>query len=350
VQDLATPTTSSPPGRRLGISLPRQPLARHLLCAVVAGALLFLLSDNVSQFTDFQLSRIGYYAIALAGLTVLTGLNGQLSLGHGALIAVGGYTTALLMKDTTFPVLVDMVVAIAATALAGAVIGVAAARLRGPYLAGATLALAVALPNLATKYSSVFGGDQGLTINPLTPPASLGANFTPFRWMAWLSILAALITLVLLANLVSSRFGREWKAVRDDEIAARLAGIHVARTQIAAFVVSAACAGLAGFFFALTVQLVSPTEFTLLLSLTLLTGIVVGGLGSLVGAVWGAILIVYLGQWTTDLAKDVHLSGTIGSNLSLAVYGVVLIVAMLVFPRGIQGGIQRLLTFLRRRL
>jgi branched-chain amino acid transport system permease protein len=330
------------------LRLPRQTLVRHLLVAVVAGVLAFWLTDNVSAFTDLQLSTVGAYTMALAGLTVLTGHNGQLSLGHGAFIAIGAYTTALILEHTSLPIIVVILAAGGVTAVAGAIVGVAAARLRGPYLAGATLALAVALPSVATKYASVFGGEQGITVNPLTPPASLGLSFPPERWVAWLSLLAALIVLVLLANLLRSRVGRAFRAVRDDEIAASLAGVHVARTQVLAFVVSAGCAGLAGAFFAFNVQLVAPAGFTLVLSISLLTGIVVGGLGSLVGAVWGAFVLVYLSREATDLAPHLHISATAGANVALLAYGVILIVVMLVFPEGIQGGLRRLWRFVTR--
>ncbi|HEX6475767.1 MAG TPA: branched-chain amino acid ABC transporter permease [Acidimicrobiales bacterium] len=324
------------------VRLPRQTLLRHLLLAAVVGVLVFWLSDNVGSFTDLQLSNIAAYTIALAGLCVLTGHNGQLSLGHGAFIAIGAYTTALILEHTSLPIIVVLFAAIGVSAVAGAILGVAAARLRGPYLAGATLALAVALPSVAIKWSSIFGGEQGITVNPLAPPPSLGLSFPPERWVAWLALLTALIVLVLLANLLRSRVGRSFRAVRDDEIAASLAGVHVARTQVLAFVVSAACAGLAGAFFAFNVQLVAPAGFPLSLSIALVTGIVVGGINSLVGAVWGGILLVYLNQEATDLAKHFHISAATGANWALLAYGVLLIAVMLVFPDGIQGGIRRL--------
>jgi branched-chain amino acid transport system permease protein len=324
------------------LRLPRQTLLRHLIIAAVVGVLAFWLSDNVGAFTDLQLSNVAAYTIALAGLTVLTGHNGQLSLGHGAFIAIGAYSTGLILEHTSLPIIVVLLAATGVTAVAGAIVGIAAARLRGPYLAGATLALAVALPSVAIKWSSIFGGEQGITVNPLTPPSSLGLSFPPERWVAWLALLTALIVLVLLANLLRSRVGRSFRAVRDDEIAASLAGVHVARTQVLAFVVSAACAGLAGAFFAFNVQLVAPAGFPLALSIALVTGIVVGGIGSLVGAVWGGVLVVYLNQEATDLAKHFHISATAGANGALLAYGVLLIVVMLVFPDGIQGGVRRL--------
>jgi hypothetical protein len=149
-----------------------------------------------------------------------------------------------------------------AGAVAGGIVGVAAARLRGPYLAGATLMLAVALPSLADKYSGLLGGDQGLSFN-ITTPAFLGAAFPPTRWLAWIACIGALVTLILLANLGRSRIGRSWRALRDNEVAASLAGLNVARMQILAFVVSSACAGLGGALLAAVSAIVSPGAFTL---------------------------------------------------------------------------------------
>ena len=146
----------------------------------------------------------------------------------------------------------------------------------------------------------------------------------------------------VLYNLTHSAVGRSWRAVRDDEIAASLAGLRVGRRQTLAFVVSAACAGLGGGLLAAVLQLTSPGAFPLQLSLTLLAGVVIGGLGSLVGAVWGAALLVFLPNWTTDLANSFSLSSNVSHNLPIAIYGVVLIAAMLLWPSGIQGGLRAL--------
>jgi branched-chain amino acid transport system permease protein len=226
-------------------------------------------------------------------------------------------------------------------AAGGAVVGLAAARLHGPYLAGATLMLAVALPSLANQFPGVFGGDQGLSVNVFAP-AALGANFPQTRWLAWVCALAALVTLVILANLSRSRVGRNWRAVRDNPVAAALAGLNVARLRVLAFIVSAACAGLAGAMLAVTTSLVSPGSFTLSLSIALLAGAVLGGLGTLTGALWGALVIVLVPTYVTDVATSHGLSGGVAANIPIAAYGLVLIVVMLIFPQGIQGGLRRL--------
>src|SRR5450631_294201 len=323
--------------------LPRSTVLRHALFFLPLAVVLLAVTYLLDAFTNYNIAGIAIFAIAAAGLTVLTGINGQLSLGHGALMAVGAYTTSLLLKvQPQFPFPLTLLAAIVSTGLAGGIIGVAAARLRGPYLAGATLALAVGLPQLAIHFGGVLGGNQGLNVAPPTAPAALGGNFPEEQWLAWIAIVAAMITLFLLANLVRGATGRTLRAVHDNETAARLAGIDVARVQVLAFVISAACAGLAGSLFAYWVGITAPSGFGLQLSLQLLSAIVIGGLGSLTGAVWGAIILVYLPVLTGGLASNLNLASDITNNLPLAVYGAVLVVAMLVFPRGIQGTVASL--------
>jgi branched-chain amino acid transport system permease protein len=342
---------SRPPRLTPALRLPRQTLSRHLFLALVFGLLLYLLSIAVDPFNDLRLASAAYYFAALAGLTVLTGLNGQISLGHGALMAVGAYATALLLSRAGWALLPTMVAATAITAVVGSAVGAAASRLRGPYLAGATLALAVGLPGLADRYPQALGGENGVDVAPPTPPQSLGATFPLERWEAWIACTAALVVFVVLANLMRSRVGRSFRAVRDDEVAAQLAGVNVARIQVLAFVVSAACAGLAGSSLVVVTQIAAPGAFELELSLALLTGVVLGGLGSLAGAVWGAIALVLLPQWSNDVANAFSLSNDVQANLPLALYGLVLIGVIVAAPQGIQGtlrGIARLLPRRRR--
>jgi branched-chain amino acid transport system permease protein len=316
-------------------------LLRHLAAALIAGVVLWVASVQISAFRDFQMAEIAVYVVAIAGLSVLIGLSGQISLGNGAFMAVGAYATALLIMHLNWPLWAVFPASAGIAAVAGAVVGLAAARLHGPYLAGATLMLAVALPSLATRFAGVFGGDQGLGVN-ITAPAALGATFPLTRYQAWVCSLAALITLVILANLTRSRVGRNWRAIRDDPVAAALAGMNVAALRVLAFIVSAACAGLAGAMLAVTTSLVSPGSFTLSLSIALLAGAVLGGLGSLAGALWGGLVVVLVPTYVTDVATSHGLSGGIAANIPIAAYGVVLIVVMLLFPEGIQGGVRRL--------
>jgi branched-chain amino acid transport system permease protein len=323
----------------------RPTLVRHGLLGLLLGlAAAFALwgIDSFRPFMVYELSSVTYFAIAAAGLTVLTGLNGQLSLGHGALMGIGAYTTAVLLKGHTDldPGLV-MVAATLVTAVASVVIGAAAARLRGPYLAGATLALAVGLPGVAVRFSNIFGGDAGTNVPALAPPDTL-SSITPEVWLAWIGLIPAVITFVLLANLVRTRYGRDFRAIREDEVASALYGIRVARTQVLAFVLSGACAGLAGSLLAYTSNLAAPGSFPLTLSLLLLAAIVIGGLGTLPGAIWGALVIVFVPDWIGSLNDAARLPTAVRDQLPLALFGAVFVVAMLAFPHGIQGGLVRL--------
>ncbi|WP_438870801.1 branched-chain amino acid ABC transporter permease [Paractinoplanes ovalisporus] len=280
-------------------------------------------------FRTYQLATVGAYLCVTAGLTVLTGLNGQLSLGHGALMATGAYTLALWQNKFNL-LLPGILVAIVVTTAVGAVIGLAAARLRGPYLAGLTLAVAVVVPSITSTFDETFNSDQGLSVILNPPPDSM----TVEQWQAWVCWGGALLTVLALALLTRGRFGRDMRAVRDDETAARLAGVSVARTQVLAFVVSAACAGLAGALFAVIAQSVSPGAFPLTLSLFLLMAIVIGGLGRLSGALIGAVLLVALPAVAHEIGEAAG-SQRLEGNLALTFFGVVLVVVMLAAPGGL---------------
>jgi branched-chain amino acid transport system permease protein len=312
---------------------------RRVWGLTLAGAVLIVaLTYVLPPFRNYQLATVGAYFCVTAGLTILTGLNGQLSLGHGALMATGAYTFALV-QNRYGTMILSVVAAIVLTTVAGAVVGLAAARLRGPYLAGLTLAVAVVVPSITSTFDKTFNSDQGLSVALDPPPLVLGATFPYERWQAWIAWSGALLTLPLLANLTRGRFGRNLRAVRDDEAAARLAGINVAGTQVMAFVVSAACAGLGGALFAVLAQSVSPGAFPLSLSLFLVMAIVIGGLGRLGGALWGAVLLVALPWLAHSVTDRIDVTPAVAQrlegNLPLAVFGVVLIVVMLAAPGGI---------------
>lgn len=322
-------------------------LVRHLAIAVLAAIVLGVASVLMGDYRDYELAQIAAFVAAVGGLTVLIGLSGQISIGNGAFMAVGGYVAALLFLHLQWPLVLILVVATAAAAMAGAIFGVAAARLRGPYLAGATLMLAVALPALSTQFQSVLGGDQGLGFF-VSVPGFLGVNFSLSRWQAWFNSAVALLVLVLLANLTRSRVGRNWRALRDDEIAASLAGLNVARLQIRAFIVSAACAGAGGVLLAVVIGTVSTSLFALGLSIQLLTAAVLGGLGSLAGAIWGSVLLVIVPTFLMNFATSHGMTQQTSSSVPILAYGVVLILVMIVFPSGIQGALVRFFNLRRR--
>ncbi|MGY1684799.1 branched-chain amino acid ABC transporter permease [Geodermatophilus sp. SYSU D00804] len=329
--------------------LPRNTLLRHLVVLVIGAVLAVLLLESTDLGFNAQIGYVAFYAIAAGGLTVLTGLNGQISLGHGALMAVGGYTTALLLDaEEPLPLAVVFLIAVALTSIVGAIVGVAAARLHGPYLAGATLALAVGLPGLALYFSDTLGGEQGLTVSTPDRPdwfvetirTLSGNSASGVKWIAYIAVACLLLTYFLLANLMRSRVGRTWRAVRDQEVAAELAGINLGAWRVTAFVVSAAAAGLAGAVLALVVRLTAPTAFTIVLSLSLLTAIVIGGLGSLFGALIGSALLVFLPRYLRDLGESFDMDAAQAAEISYVVYGVILVLVMLFAPAGLVGSVR----------
>jgi len=323
--------------------LNRSTLGRHLAVAVAGAVILYLISVGLDAYRDYLMAEVAATVVAVAGLTVLIGLSGQISIGNGAFMAIGGYTGALLFSHLHWPLALIIIAAALVAAAVGAIFGVAAARLHGPYLAGATLMFAVALPFLANTFANQLGGDQGLGFF-VTTPAFLGVNFSLQRWQAWVNCAAGLIAFILLANLIRSKVGRSWRAIRDDEIAAALAGLNIARLKILAFVVSAAAAGLGGVLLAIFNGTVSPSLFTLNLSIQLLTAAVLGGLGTLAGSIWGGALLVIVPIYLEDVAVGHGFaSQSTSAAIPILAYGVVLIIVMLAFPRGIQGGLNRLI-------
>ncbi|MGW2543320.1 branched-chain amino acid ABC transporter permease [Kitasatospora sp. NPDC001574] len=319
-------------------------VVRHSLAAIAGLALVLVVSANLSSYRNFQLAQLAYLVCATAGLTVLAGLSGQISVGQGAFMAIGAYTTALLVEHLRWGLAAVLLSSAVAAAAVGLVIGLAAARLRGIYLATLTLALAVGLPALVNVrgLNGFLQGENGLSVNTTPPPAALGADFPTARWQAWVAVLCAVITLWFLANLGRSRYGRSMRAVRDNESAAALSGIHVARVRLLAFVVAAASGGLGGGLLAWVTSLAAPGAFRLDLSFGLLAAAILGGLGSLAGAVWGALLLVVVSEWSSGLASSGQMSNNVADNLPGAIYGVVVILVMMTFPGGVQQGIRKL--------
>jgi branched-chain amino acid transport system permease protein len=215
------------------------------------------------------------------------------------------------------------------------------------------LALGVALPSITSQYASIFKGDQGVAITIDGPPSSFGYNFSFERWQAWYSLFAAIIVLFFLANLHRSAVGRHLRAVRDNEIAAQLSGLPAGRLRVLAFAVSSAAAGLGGGVFVVGLQTASPGSFGLTLSLTALTAVVIGGLGSLTGAVIGAALLVVFDDVIPGFVDRLHLSAAsaqkLHDNLPPAVYGALLIGVMMLLPGGIVGLLRAVVVRIQRR-
>ncbi|OZF54645.1 branched-chain amino acid ABC transporter permease [Rhodococcus sp. 14-2470-1b] len=323
------------------------PVRRHFLCAVLGLVVVVLALESLSTFRQSQLTSVAYLAIAAGGLTVLTGLSGQLSLGHGAFMAVGAYTAALMLRaqDSGWSVPLVLLAATVVTGIVGVVVGVAAARLHGPYLAGATLALAVAVPGLALYFKDYLGGEQGLVVPAPKVPGPIddvmyfitGNELGGTKFVAYVSWILLVVVFFLLANVSASRIGRRWRAVRDDEVAAELAGINLGRARILAFVVSSACAGAAGAVLAMSARIAAPSGFTLTLSLTLLSAVVIGGLGTLSGALIGAALLTYIPPVVTNLGLDAGLSSLQSAELAPLVTGIFTVLVILFAPLGLTG-------------
>jgi len=312
-----------------------------LLLAVllaVAGALPFL----VSNYRTFQLTLVLVYAIALLGLNILTGYSGQISLGHGAFYALGAYSAAILMDKAGLPYWATVPAAGAVCLAAGFLFGLPALRLEGLYLALATFALGVSMPQLL-KYHHLerwTGGVQGIVIPKPEAPAVftlLGLPLNPDRWLYFFTLAVALVMFVLAWNLLRGRVGRALVAIRDQHVAAEAMGVHGALYKSAAFGVSAMYTGIAGALGAIAVQYVAPDSFNIFLSIVFLVGIVVGGLASISGAVYGAFFI----QFVPNIADD------ISKAAPWAIFGIIMIGFVYLMPTGVAGAVRRLTT--RRR-
>jgi len=309
------------------------------LLLLAACALPFFLSN----YSTFQLTMVLVYAIALLGLNILTGYNGQISLGHGAFYAIGAYATAVLMDKFGWPYWATLPVAAAVCLLAGFLFGLPALRLEGPYLALATFALAIALPQIL-KYKHLeewTGGVQGIVImKPDSPIATLfGQKMNSDRWLYFVTLAVTVLMFVIGWNLLRGRIGRALVAIRDQPVAAASMGIDNAMYKSLAFGVSAMFTGVAGALGAIAVAFVAPDSFTVFLSLSLMVGMVIGGLASIWGAFFGALVV----QFVPNVAD--HISKAAPG----AIYGAMLILFMYVMPTGIVGAIRLAWGKLRRR-
>ena len=316
----------------------------------------------ISDFKARDYAYVGIYLIALLGLNVLTGYTGQISLGHGAFMAIGGYTTAILMvgneqfggpiaggmKDIwTLPI------AGLVAGLFGLAFGVPALRLSGLYLALATFAIAVAMPSTLRRFDEFTGGSTGIQLGS-TPELTgstanvdiLGRSLTPNDWMYYLCWTIALVLFGVAWLIVRGRTGRAFRAVRDSETAAVSSGVSLAHYKTLAFGISAAYAGVAGGLLALASAFVNPDVFPIALSIFLLVGVVVGGLGGLSGLVFGAIFIAFLPLWAQgqdlgSLLPDRIVEETQKPGGPAIVYGIVLILVMFFLPNGVGGLFRR---------
>ena len=434
-------------------------LVSHALFVIIIWLFVMRINDSVDPLANYYIALVAMYATAMFGMVILVGLSGQVSLGNGALMAVGGYVFAVTSLNwQTVPFLGlpwnglwSMGFAAVGGIVVGLVVGGIAARLRGPYLAGLTLGLAVGVPAIANRFPELLGGESGLMItvpypdggyapveeaafadssveavaaeSATTAAPSAAASVSPDdmltmdnfptadvapsaaasvspddmitmdnfpttdvsaepsidpsvvdpgaidpsatdlsgagdllasafiieRWQAGLAITVACIAAFIALNLVRGRQGRVWRAVRDDSVAAAVAGISPAKAKVSAFAVSSLFAALAGAVFAQILSYVGPGAFGLGLSLSLLVGVVLGGRSSLLGAIIGGILLVWLPEFVLSLAERGGWEDQITNNAPNLIYGLLVVLVVLAAPGGIVGSVQQVVAKLTRR-
>ncbi len=317
------------------------PIIIALAVAVFALAFPFF----ASGYHLYQGAQVLILAVVLLGLNLLTGFNGQISLGHGAFFAIGGYGTAILITKFGLPYWAAIPLASVVCFVAGFLFGFPALRFGGLYLALATFALAVAAPQMLIYkgFDAYTGGAMGLTLTK--PHAPFGLPFSVDQWLYLFCLVCAGALYWAASNLVRGRVGRALIAIRDQPIAAETMGVDAPLFKTACFGVSALYAGVAGGLSAIVVGFVSPESFGLPLSLAFLVGLVVGGLGSLGGMLFGALFI----EFVPNIADQLTVSfGESAKALPGAVYGVLLILAMAVMPQGVAGAAKAAASAARR--
>ncbi|MCO6416494.1 branched-chain amino acid ABC transporter permease [Siccirubricoccus sp. KC 17139] len=292
----------------------------------------------LESFHLFQLTMAVIMALAVLGLNIVTGYNGQISLGHGAFFAVGAYATAILMSHLDWSFWATLPVSAVVCGLIGYGVGFPALRLGGLYLALTTFSLAVAVPQIL-KHKSIegwTGGVQGLFLVKPDPPAFL--PLTPDQWMYCMALIVSSVCFLLAWNLIRGRIGRALMATRDHPIAAEAMGMDIAALKTQAFAVSAMITGLAGSLSAVAVEYVAPDSFSFALSINLFVGMVVGGVASILGSLFGGLFVLFVPNIAEAISKAAP--GVI--------YGVILIAFLFLLPDGFAGLLRRLAARLRR--
>ena len=298
-----------------------------------------------THYRTFQFSFVAIYLIALLGLNILTGFTGQISLGHGAFMGIGAYTTTLLVVDHGWRDLWTLPLAGVIAGLAGLAFGLPATRFAGPYLALATFAIPLSFIGLLKRFPHFTGGNLGKPLPPLHSEFGLKTN--PSVWIYWVAWIIALVMLAFAYAIIRGRLGRSFRAVRDSEIAATANGVSTASVKTLAFGISAFYCGIAGGLFAMGVSYVNPDTFPIDLSILLLVGVVLGGAGSIGGMVFGALFVEFIritwGPAILDVVSSVHHINTRAPGSPLVVYGVVLLLVLYAAPAGVAGLFGRLL-------
>ena len=315
-----------------------------LTVAVVIAPFLF------SNYHTYQLAFVGLYLVALAGLDILTGFTGQISLGHGAFMGIGAYTTTILVVDHGWRDLWTIPLAGVVAGVIGLAFGLPATRFAGPYLALATFAVPLSLIGVLKRFPHFTGGNVGKNLPQLH--SEFGWDTNPSIWFYVVCWTVGLIMFALAFLLVRGRFGRSLRAVRDSEIASTASGVSTASVKTAAFGISAFYCGVAGSLYAIGITYVNPDTFPIDLSILLLVGIVLGGAGSLSGMVFGALFVEFIriswGPAILDLFSKAHHVNTHAPGSGLVVYGVVLLLVLYIAPTGAAGLVRRLVAMASR--
>ena len=344
----ATTTPSAVPA----LERPQSSRLRWTSLALIAVAVVPIVAGKfglISNYTFLQLSLMIVYAIAVLGLNLLTGWNGQISLGHGAFFAVGAYSAAILIDSANWPYWATLPVAALTCFCVGYLFGLPALRLEGHYLALATFALAIAVPQIL-KYrhlEGLTGGVEG--INLVKPNAPFGLPLSSDQWMYLVAFATAVLMFWIARNLLASRTGRALTAIRDHSMAASTMGVNVAHYKTVTFGISALYTGIAGALHAIIFEFVAPDSFRIDVSISLLVGMVVGGIASLPGAVIGGIFVQVIEKYADALTREISAAVHLPIDLEpWTIYGLALIILMYIMPMGIAGGLRNLRVFLSR--
>ncbi len=302
------------------------------ILTLACAAILIQLPFQYGPYRVYQFTLVLIYAVAVMGLNLLVGYNGQISIGHNAFFAVGAYTAAILMTRYDLHLILCLLAAAAVSFVVGILIGIPALRLQGLHLAIITLALAMATTAVLQRFDGLTGGATGLSTPRIEPPSWLPIEVEQYIYL--IALVVAVVMYVIARNITTSSFGRTIVAIKDNPLAAAAMGIDGRVFKVLTFAVSGMFAGVAGVLYVVAIRYVSPEAFPLLLSVTFLAAIAVGGLGTITGAVVGAVFI----QFVPQFASSVH------ESLATLLYGVVLILVMVLMPTGIVGAVRRLVS------
>src|SRR6266699_3804553 len=286
----------------------------HIGLSIAAAVVVaFLVPFFARDFLTFQLTQVMVYALAILGLNLLTGFNGQFSLGHSAFYGIGAYTTAIMMSRWGIPYFWTLPAAGGVCFAVGFLFGLPALRLQGLYLALATFALAIAMPQILKfgPLEPLTGGVQGIVIVKPDPPAGLPIDAD--QWLYYFTLFVLLLLFLAVRNLARSRTGRAIMAIRDHPIAAAAMGVNSSLYKTLTFGVSALYTGIAGALGAIVVQFVAPDSFSFLLSVSFLVGLVIGGIGSIPGCLIAGLFVLFVP----------NIAESISTGLAGAVYGVI---------------------------